>query len=142
MTSSQPHLLRRGLVLECATLGWNVVGVGVLTVAAIAARSVALASFGLNSLVEIGASLVVVWHLTGGGDPERERRALRLIGAAFLALALYIAAQGTYVLTTGAHPAPSPLGIAWTALTCEAMLALADGKTTTGAALGNPVFDG
>src|SRR5690348_17023785 len=46
-------LLRRGLMLEYATLGWNVVGVIVLTVAAIAAGSVALAGFGVDSLIEI-----------------------------------------------------------------------------------------
>jgi len=58
------RLLRRGFVLEYATLGWNVVGVVVLAVAAVAARSVALAGFGLDSLIEIGASAVVVWELS------------------------------------------------------------------------------
>jgi hypothetical protein len=53
-------LLRRGLRLEYATLGWNVVGSLLVLVAAVAARSVALAGFGLDSLIEIVASLVVV----------------------------------------------------------------------------------
>ena len=53
-------LLRRGFVLEYITLGWNVAGIVLLTVAAVAARSVALAGFGLDSLIEIGASTVVV----------------------------------------------------------------------------------
>jgi len=53
-------LLRRGFTLEFVTLGWNVIGVVVLAVAAIAARSVALAGFGLDSLIEIGASTVVI----------------------------------------------------------------------------------
>ena len=44
-------LLRRGLRLEYATLGWNVVGVVVIAVAAIRAGSVALAGFGLDSLI-------------------------------------------------------------------------------------------
>ena len=57
---------------------------------AIAARSVALAGFGLDSLIEIGASVVVLRELR---DPQgtRRPRALPLIGAAFLALALYLA---------------------------------------------------
>jgi len=71
---------------------------------------------------------------------ERERTAMRIIGGAFFALALYVAAEGAYVLVTGGPPAPSPLGIAWTAVTCAAMLALAFGKARTGAALGNPVL--
>ncbi len=48
-------LLRRGFTLEYTTLGWNVVGIVVLAVAALSARSVALAGFGLDSLIEIGA---------------------------------------------------------------------------------------
>ena len=55
----QQALLRHGRVLEGITLGWNVAGIAVLAVAAVAARSVALAGFGLDSLIEIGASTVV-----------------------------------------------------------------------------------
>jgi divalent metal cation (Fe/Co/Zn/Cd) transporter len=132
-------LLRRGRQLEAATLGWNVAGIVVLAVAAIDARSVALAGFGLDSLIEIGASTVVLWELSGTGE-ARQRRALRLIAAAFLALAGYLLVQAGVVLATGHHPQPSPLGIAWTALTAAAMFALAYGKRRTGRALGNPVL--
>ena len=55
--------LRRGRQLEVMTLGWNVVGVVILAYAALAARSVALAGFGLDSVIEIGASTVVLWEL-------------------------------------------------------------------------------
>ena len=55
--------------------------------AAVLARSVALAGFGLDSLIEIIASLVVVWQLREMHALERERRALRIIGVAFLLLA-------------------------------------------------------
>src|SRR3954470_1141997 len=132
-------LLRRGFVLEGITLGWNVVGIVVLGVAAVAARSVALAGFGLDSLVEIGASTVVVWELSGTGE-ERQRRALRLIGTAFVLLAVYLMVQSTWVIVAGIHPGHSPVGIAWTAATAAAMFALAAGKARTGAALGNPVL--
>jgi len=132
-------LLRRGRLLEAATLGWNVAGIVVLGVAAINARSVALAGFGLDSLIEIGASTVVLWELSGTGE-ARQRKALRLIAAAFLALAGYLLAQAGVVLATGFHPQPSPLGIAWTAVTAAAMFALAYGKRRTGQALGNPVL--
>jgi hypothetical protein len=54
----------------------------VLAYAAIAARSVALAGFVLDSLIEIGASAVVIWELSGTGEARR-RRALRLVGVAF-----------------------------------------------------------
>lgn len=132
-------LVRRGLRLEYATLGWNIVGVGLVVWAAVLARSVALAGFGLDSLIEIFASVIVVWQLTGT-HPERERPALRLIGGAFVALGLYILAQLVVTLLTRTHPAPSPLGIAWLTLTLVAMLGLAYGKRVTGARLGNPVL--
>ncbi len=125
--------------MEIATLGWNVVGIAVLAVAAIAARSVALAGFGLDSLIEIGASTVVLWELSGTGE-QRQRRALRLIAVAFVALGGYLAAQSIVVLVSGYHARSSPLGIAWTALTALVMLALAEGKRRTGRALGNPVL--
>ena len=77
-------LLRRGFALEYTTLGWNVIGIVVLAIAAISARSVALAGFALDSLIEIGASTVVIWELSGTGE-QRQRRGLRLIGYAFAA---------------------------------------------------------
>jgi divalent metal cation (Fe/Co/Zn/Cd) transporter len=72
--------------------------------------------------------------------PERERRALRVIGVAFLLLAAYIAAQSVYVLAAEAHPHRSLLGIVWLALTAVVMFALAAGKRVTGRALGNRVL--
>jgi divalent metal cation (Fe/Co/Zn/Cd) transporter len=139
MRTQPERLLRRGFVLEGITLGWNVIGVAVISVAAVRARSVALAGFGLDSLVEIGASTVVIWELSAT-DQHRRRRALRLIGVAFVVLAAYITVQSIYVLAAGHHPKHSPLGIAWTAVTAVVMFTLAAGKARTGAALDNPVL--
>jgi len=137
-------LLQHGINLEGATLAWNVVGIVVVGLAAIGAGSVALAGFGLDSAVEIGASTVVLWELAGlaGTDDQRQHRALCLIGGAFIAVALYIAAQSTVVLITGYHPRPSLslVGITWTAVTAGAMFGLAAGKSRTGRALHNPVL--
>jgi len=132
-------LLRRGFALEYVTLGWNVAGIIVLGLAAAAARSVALAGFGLDSLIEIGASAVVIWELSGTGE-DRQRRALRAIGAAFVLLAVYLAVQSSIVLAAGFRPHHSSTGIVWTAVTAAVMFALAAGKSRTGKALGNPVL--
>ena len=132
-------LLRRGFALEYATLAWNAAGIVVLALAAISARSVALAGFALDSLIEIGASTVVIWELSGTGE-ERQRRGLRLIGYAFAALAVYLLVQSTVVLASGYHPHHSVPGIIWTAVTAAEMFALAAGKDRTGRALGNPVL--
>jgi divalent metal cation (Fe/Co/Zn/Cd) transporter len=106
--------------------------------AAVLARSVALAGFGLDSLVEIVASLVVVWQLKGA-DRGREERALRIIGVAFLLLAVYISVQSSYVLATGFRH-HSLTGIVWLALTAAVMFGLAWGRARTGAALANRVL--
>jgi divalent metal cation (Fe/Co/Zn/Cd) transporter len=77
---NRARLSRRGFILEWTTLGWNAIGIVVLAIAAIAASSVALAGFALDSLIEIGASAVVIWQLSGSSE-ERQRRALQLIGS-------------------------------------------------------------
>lgn len=131
------ELIRRWLTLEYITLGWNVVGTGVSIAAALAAGSVALAGFGLDSLIEIGASTIVVWQVKEI-ESARERGALRLIGGAFITISLYIAAHAIYTLITGQHPHHSTLGSAWTAITCLTMLMLAAAKTRTGKATAAP----
>lgn len=139
MAPSRRQLVRRGLALEGITLGWNVIGVAVLAVAAISARSVALGGFGLDSLIEIGASGVVIWELSET-QGSRQTVALRAIGWSFGALAVYLATQSTLVLVSGYHARHSPLGIGWTAATAVVMFALAAGKDRTGRQLDNPVL--
>jgi divalent metal cation (Fe/Co/Zn/Cd) transporter len=108
-------------------------------IAAVRTGSTALAGFGLDSAIEIFASVVVVWQLKGV-EQGRESLALKLIGAAFIALAIYVLVQSIWTLLAGFHPAPSPLGIVWLAVTCAVMLLLAWGKSVTGRQLGNLVL--
>jgi divalent metal cation (Fe/Co/Zn/Cd) transporter len=138
--ASNEELLQRGLMLEYATLSWNVVGTAVLVIAAVAASSVALAGFGVDSLIEIVASAVVVWQLKGEQGSGRERRALRVIAVAFVLLAIYIAVQIAVTLTSRLHTGHSTLGRVWLAATVLAMFALAAGKRNTGETLGNAVL--
>lgn len=133
-------LLRRGLLLEYLTLSWNVVGVVILAIATIASGSVALAGFGVDSLIEIVASSVVVWELRGEEGSRRETLALRIIAVAFALLAVYIAVQATVTLAGGSRPQRSTLGVIWLAVTVLAMWALAFGKRRTGMQLGNKVL--
>jgi divalent metal cation (Fe/Co/Zn/Cd) transporter len=133
-------LLRRGLALEYTTLVWNVIGVVVLAITALAAGSVALAAFGIDSLIEILASTMVVWQLKGTDSASRTVPALRVIALAFAALAVYILVQSSIVLTNGSHPGRSIAGSAWLAITALVMFALARGKADTGRRLGNPVL--
>jgi divalent metal cation (Fe/Co/Zn/Cd) transporter len=133
------RLVRAGIGLEAITLGWNVVGVVVLAIAVSSSASVALLGFGLDSLIEIGASTVVIWELTGS-DERRQLLALRLIGIAFVLLGAYLLVQGVVTLATGHRAAPSPLGAGWTGATAVVMFLLAFGKARVGRLLANPVL--
>jgi divalent metal cation (Fe/Co/Zn/Cd) transporter len=128
-----------GIRLEVATLAWNIVGVGVLAASALAAHSVALGGFGLDSLIEIGASTVVIWELRGD-DAQRSHRALRGIALAFAGLAAYLVVQGIIVLASRYHAGRSDLGLGWTGLTAIAMWLLARAKGRAGRELGNAVL--
>lgn len=139
MSIADPRLIRRGVALEVVTLGWNVVGVAVLAVTALFASSIALLAFGLDSLIEIGASIVVIWELSGTGA-ARQRRALSLIAVAFLLIAAYLLVQSTLALVTGHHASFSGGGMLWTAVTAAVMFSLAAAKGRTGRALGNEVL--
>ena len=133
------RLVRTGIGLEAVTLAWNVIGVAVLAVLAYASASVALLGFGLDSLIEIFASIVVIWELTGV-DERRQKLALRLIGVAFALLAVYLLVQAAVALIAGHRAAPTPAGAGWTAATAVAMFALAFGKARVGRRLGNRVL--
>jgi divalent metal cation (Fe/Co/Zn/Cd) transporter len=121
------------------TLSWNVVGVVLLAFLAYQAASVALLAFGLDSLIEIGASTVVIWELTGT-DERRQEAALRLIGVAFALLAAYLLVQSVVALASGHRATPLLGGVGWTAATAVVMFALAWGKRVVGGRLGNPVL--
>lgn len=123
--------MRRGL-LEYLTIAWSVLSAGAATAAGISAGSIALVGFGLDSLIELFAGAVVVWQLRGvpGG---KERRALRLIGAAFLALAGYVTVQALLsVLREVPRPEDSPAGVVLTAGALVVMTLLGIAKKRTG----------
>ncbi len=118
--------------LQYATIGWNV-GEAVLTLAlGSAAGSLALIGFGTVSIVEVFASLVVVWHLFDDtGRRDRTPTALRLISAAYGALAFGLVVAAVGDLTGGRRAGESPWGIAYLAVTAVVMFTLAAWKHTT-----------
>jgi divalent metal cation (Fe/Co/Zn/Cd) transporter len=118
-------LLARGRRLEIATIAWNAVEVFVTIGLGIAAASLALIAFGLDSLVEIFASVVVIWYIGNHHAQRRAMLALRLVAAAFALLGLYLLVASVYNLVAGDVADNSPLGIAYLALAASAMFVLA-----------------
>jgi Predicted Co/Zn/Cd cation transporters len=129
-------LRRRGLRLEYVTVAWNVVEAAVAVAAGVVAGSIALVGFGLDSLIEVFAAVVVIWEFTGVGE-ERERRALRLIALSFFALAAYVVVEAGRDLLIGAEAEESPVGIALAATSLLVMPALGLAKRHTGKRLGS-----
>lgn len=127
------RLLRRGIRLEWATTAWNAMEVVVTIALGVASGSLALVAFGLDSLIEVFASMVVVWHLKDGTSPTagRTRVALRLIAAAFIVLAAYLLVASIRSLVIGSIPESSPLGIGYLAVTSIVMFSLATAKRRT-----------
>ena len=119
---------RRALRLEYVTIVWNSTEAVITIVLGLIARSWALIAFGLDSLIELFASGVVVWQLRDRGprlDAERARRALRMVAIAFLGLAVFLVAVSARNLAAGIRPESSPIGIAYIALTAVVMFVLA-----------------
>jgi len=126
------------------TMAYNLVE-GVLAVAAgVAARSIALVGFGLDSYIELAAAGALFWRLRievrGAERPEVERverRVRRFIGGTFMALALYVAGQSAWVLWRAAAPAESPLGIGLAGASLVVMPLIAWGKLRAAWELGS-----
>ena len=131
------RLTRRGIRLEWATNLWNLLEVVVTVSLGIAARSLALVAFGLDSLIEVFASTVVIWHLRRptGKAGRRASTALRLIAFAFYGLAIFLVVATARSLAVGNRPDGSPWGIAYLAFTGTAMFTLAALKHRTSLAL-------
>ena len=124
-TEAHEARIRRGRRLQYATIAWNVMEVFVTVGLGLAAGSLALIAFGLDSLVEVFASLVVVWYIADDKAFGRERRALRMVAVAFAILALYLFGASIYNIAAGEAADSSPLGIAYLAVTAFVMFGLA-----------------
>jgi divalent metal cation (Fe/Co/Zn/Cd) transporter len=122
-------------------MAWMTAEAAVAITAGVLASSIALTGFGLDSVIEFLAAAVVVWQLRGEDEEkERETRGVRLIGATFFALALYLAVESIGDLITHARPGQAAPGLAVAGAALIVMPGLAVAKRRTGRALGNPVL--
>jgi divalent metal cation (Fe/Co/Zn/Cd) transporter len=124
--------VRRGLLLNWVTIGYNAIEALVSLVAGVVAGSVALVGFGVDSVIEVTASGAAQWRLRADLDERRrvvaERRTRRLIGWSFLALAAYVAYDSASALWSREQPEQSIPGIVILALSVVVMPALAGAK--------------
>src|SRR4051812_42420221 len=129
---SRPALVRRGLWLNYMTIGYNTIEAIVSLAAGVIAGSVALIGFGVDSGIEVTASLAAQWRLRSDLDPGRrervERVTYRVIGWSFLALATYITVESVTTLYQRQAPEPSIVGLIILVMSVVVMPVLAGAK--------------
>ena len=128
--------LDRGLRLEYFSLAWNLLELIVGIVAGIVAGSVALVGFALDSAVESSSASILIWRLRSeqkgtGAAEDLERKAVRWVAIAFLALALYVGTRAVMDLVAGSRPDESTVGIILAIVSLVVMPVLARRKRIT-----------
>lgn len=126
-------VLKEASKLEYISLVWNVLETFVGMVAGLAAGSVALIGFALDSVVESSSAGVLIWRIRSERhghrtSEEAERKAVRLVAVAFFALATYIGLKASWDLIRGEAPDESIIGIALAAVSLIVMPILASRK--------------
>lgn len=134
--------------LEWLTVGWNVLEGLIAVAAALAAGSVALLGFGIDSFVESASGGILIWRLLAEKRAvdhqavERlDRRARRLVAISLFALALYVAIDASFSLWRAERPGASPVGIVVTILSMLVMVWLARAKRRAAVALGSRALE-
>lgn len=135
----RPVHVRRGLKLNYLTIAYNTMEAIVSLAAGLVAGSVALVGFGVDSGIEVTASVAAQWRLRADLDPGRrervERVTRRVIGVSFLLLAAYVAAEGLLTLRARAAPEASRVGLVILVLSVLVMPVLARAKRRVARAL-------
>ena len=131
------RLGRRAQLLAGASVTYNVVEAVIAVGAGLAAGSVALVGFGLDSVVEVSSGLIVLWQFRHAIPEERERQALRLMAVSFFALAGYVAIESVRAFLTGHDPHSSPIGIGLATASLVVMPFLSWAQRRTGRRLGS-----
>ncbi len=132
-------LERRARLLASGGNGWHLIEFAIAVGAGIAAGSVALVGFGIDSVIEALAGGVIVWLFSGGRGSSQtaERRAQQLIAASYAILVAYIGVEATRDLLGSHHPEVSWVGIGLAAFTALTMPLLALAKRRVGHGLGS-----
>jgi divalent metal cation (Fe/Co/Zn/Cd) transporter len=119
MDEPEARWSRIAIRLVAVTMAWNCAEAVIAVWSGIAAGSIALVGFGLDSVIEVAAAAMVLWRLAveargrrSREDLERiERRVHRFVGGTFLALAVYVLAQAGFTLLAGEAAEESLVGI-------------------------------
>ena len=139
--------LRSGVRLEVVTVVWMALEAVLAIGAGIAARSVLLTAFGLDSVIELLSGVTLLWRLSSearGTDISRveglERRATRISAVLLVLLCAYLVLVGVVGLVARLHPDASVLGVAVSAAAVVAMPIIAWRKRRANMSIGSPAL--
>lgn len=136
-TEERTRLGRRAKLLAGASVAYNVVE-GVIAIAAgVAAGSIALVGFGLDSFVEVSSGLIILWQYSHRMPETRERQAQRLLAVSFFALAAYVTIESVRALASGADADHSYVGIGLAIASLLVMPFISIAQRRTGRTLGS-----
>lgn len=143
--ATRTAVVKRGQRLEYFTLIWDALEGAVAIAAGVVAGSISLMGFGIDSVIEMTSGAALLWRMAADRDIEarerNEKRALRIVGASFLALALYLTAESLADLVGRHAPEQSLPGIIVAAVSLVVMPLLAGEKRKVGGQLVSAAMD-
>lgn len=132
-------LIRRAVTLSWFTIAYNLVEGGVAIGFGLSDDSIALAGFGVDSLIEVASAALILWRFQEKGlTLDRERKATMAIGGLFILLAAVTVAGAGLQLSRGGHPETTLPGLIVSAVSLSFMFYLWRAKKTVGEALSSP----
>jgi divalent metal cation (Fe/Co/Zn/Cd) transporter len=112
--AEREFVVRRIKTLSWLSLVWMTIEGAIGLTAGIAANSIALIGYGLDSTIGGVGSLIIIWRFTGSrlDSAAAEQRAQRVVAVTFFLLAPYIAVEALRRLLEGSEAEGSWVGIA------------------------------
>jgi divalent metal cation (Fe/Co/Zn/Cd) transporter len=114
MTPERARWRRQAILLQYATILYNLLEAAASLIAGLLAGSIALVGFGLDGAIEISASVAVLLHLKRNGRKEGsvwEQRVAVFVGATLLVLAFVIWNEAVLKIATQSEPDTSLFGV-------------------------------
>ena len=138
---ARPTAVRRARWLNTVTIGWNTIEGLIAILAGIAAGSVSLIGFGLDSAIEVSAAAALSWRLARENRDDcrqsDDRLAQRLVAISFGLLAVYVATNASADLIAGNAPEASVVGLVLAAVSLAVMPVIAHKKRQLAPVIGS-----
>jgi divalent metal cation (Fe/Co/Zn/Cd) transporter len=139
LTAIRQDMVHRGRRLEYFTIVWNALEGLVAIIAGVAAGSISLLGFGMDSFIEVTSGATLLWRMSVDADVERreknEKLSLKIVGVCFITLAAYVACEAAFDLVRKTPPEQSIPGIVLACISLVAMPILSRAKKKVGLAL-------